>query len=198
MKARTLITYTTLACIAFATVGIVLSNQKSFDVKAKADPSVPHTITFTYADISEFLDDGAEAIAEVSKTTDFGNTFHSSDITIKDTYYTNPTMGDAEHNYIFKLENGGYPYYAYDTNEAIYIEFIMNLDIEGSVTAIVNRTCHYDDGENQSNSTESEDFIELENVDNKHYGLGYEFTFDNQYYDYVTINYIQITYSCSY
>ena len=200
MKNKTFIIYSILSCAALATIGALSFSNQKVNISSSADPTVPHEIKFTYEDISFFeMDDvNYECIAEVSKTTDAGNTFRSSDITIKETYYTNPVKGDSEHNYLFKLENGGYPYYAYNAKEAIYIEFQMNLDVAGPVTAIVNRTCHYNDGENQSNSTESEDFLELDNVDNKYYGLGYTYEFDNQYYDYVTINYIQINYSCSY
>ena len=200
MKVKSLITYTLLTCTASITIGVMLFNQKSFNVQTKADQSVPHTITFTYQDISffEIDEEKFEGIAEVSKETDSGNIFRSSDITIYETYYTNPVKGNAENNYLFKLEHYGYPYFVYDDMSAIYIAFEMNLDIPSSVTANVNITRHYHNGASESDSPETEEFLELLNEENKHYGFGYEYVFDNQYYEYVTIDSIVISYSCSY
>ena len=160
MKIKTLIAYTVLSCTAFATVGVVLLNQKSFDVKTKADPSVPHTITFTYADIADFLDDGGEAIAELTKKTDAGNDFSAVNCDFYYTYGTTPSQGDSEHNYLFKINQPGWEYDYVYSYKVFYVAFEMSLDIENTsgFTAEINWTTHFDDGEHVSSHTETEDF----------------------------------------
>ena len=197
---KRLITYTTLTCATLLAVGATMLGQKSLSIKSYADPvPVNHTIKFTYENVSffEYDDTEDEYIAEDSKKTEADNTFRSSDITIYSASITNPVLGDSENNYIFKLDHVAYPYYTYSSSP-IFIAFEMNLDIAGPVTAIVNRTIHYHKDDVQSNATEDEAFLELDNVDDKHYGWAYEFYFENQYQDYVTINYIEIRYACSY
>ncbi len=189
--------FTTLACSAVVAVGLSLFNSKSFDNVANATLTVPHSVTFIYEDITLFMDDGGECITEVSKTTEAGNTFRSKDFSITNTYQSQPEQGDENHNYIVKVYQPGWEYEYLDSSNLISIEFEMNLDVAGPITAIVNRTIHYNDGESESNSTNSDD-IDYLTDDDKYYCLYYNFAFDNKYYEYVTINYIQISYSCSY
>ena len=189
--------FTTLTCSAVVAVGLSLLNSKSFDNVASATLAVPHSVTFTYEDITLFMDDGGECITEVSKTTEAGNTFRSTDFTITNTYQSQPEQGDENHNYIVKVYQPGWEYEYLDSSNLISIEFEMNLDIAAPITAVVNRTIHYHNGASESDSTKSDD-IDYLSDDDKLYYLFYNFAFDNKYYEYVTINYIQISYSCSY
>ena len=198
MQKRKTIISVFIAVAAIATITISLSKILTSSSFAKATGEVPHEITFTYADIDsdDFLSDGSYCTGMLQKKTDANNTFCSDDLEIIHYSAEGLSFGDIDHQYLFKINHAEYPYYA-DSTTVFSIYFDMKVDVADSVTAIVNRSFYYNDGENTSVSTESESFDVLTDNDLDYY-IGYELKFTNKYYTHVTINYIQINYSCTY
>lgn len=73
----------------------------------------------------------------------------------------------------------------------------MKVNVGYSVTATVERSFYYDDGESTSVTTANEPF-DIITDNGLDYYIGYELKFTNKFYTHVTINYIQINYSCTY
>lgn len=197
MKNKIFIIYTILNCAALAAVGAFSFSNHKVNISSSADPTVPHEIKFTYENIINVLDDGYLFIVELSKKTDVGNDFIIDTCEIYNTYESSPSQGDADHNYIFKINQPNWKYESLYSDKVFYFYFEMNLDAANPITAQINWTTHYDDGENTSDSTNTEDF-DILTEDDKSYLIDYTFKFSNKYHEYVTINYIQINYSCSY
>ena len=196
---KRLITYTTLTCATLLAVGATMLGQKSLSIKSYADPiPVDHTIRFTYENVSGSLYEDGFGLAELSKKTDAGNDFSATELYI---YYTEPyepSEGDAEHDYLFKIYQAGWSQEKLYGGAVFELKFSMELDISTSVTAVVNRTIHFDNGSDAPSNSTGNDNMHIDDVDGMIFELEYEFEFTSKYQQYVTINYIEISYSCSY
>lgn len=207
MNKRVLISAVSVLSIAMV-IGIASVGNKvasSLNI-VKADPvSVEHTIRFTYDDIELFEFEGGLCLASLSKKTNAGNDFVSEDVTIYDYSDIGPSKGDSTHQYLFKVNNSGYPYYVYESKKPVSIEFKMNVDIPFSVTrAIANVSTYYDESGDKnpastSVSTKDCNFDDYEmDEDGLKYDFLYQFEFENKYQYQATINYVEFVYSCTY
>ncbi|MCR5078309.1 MAG: hypothetical protein K6B65_00060 [Bacilli bacterium] len=197
MKARHVLSLATVLVLTAGVVAAFAVNQdKSLSVALGGQEKVDHHITFTKANVSEFLNEDGFALAELSATTDNGNTFKSSDITIQDYGSEGPKQGGEDDDFIFLIHNAGHPYYC-DNYVNFYLSFAMNVDVANSVRVTVTRTTHFNDGESTSNSTQVEE-ANKETTDNLSYSINYSFEFTNKYFEYVTIDAVDVYYSCTY
>lgn len=134
-----------------------------------------------------------------------GNDFSSEDVTINDITDVGPSKGDSTHQYLFKVNNYGYPYYTYNSGIPVSIEFKMNVDIPFSVTrAIANVSTYYDESgkknpESTSVTTKDCNFDDYGmDEDGLKYDFLYDFDFESEYQYQATINYVEFVYSCTY
>lgn len=201
MNKKATLTLTSLIGVsAFALASLFLTRGKA-PQKVIGDASVvEHTIVFGAKNIQDMTYDSENFLYEgklVAKT-DAGNTFSTEELKVYDWGEEAPEIGTATDPFLFKFYQAGWPYYADDT-DCLTVFFEMNLDIEDQVEASATWTTYYDDGTNQSTSTNTSDF-DMVTEDNMNYLLEYTFSFDglNPNIKYATIDALTIQYSCSY
>lgn len=174
-------------------------NNAQFAKASVGDP-VAHHITFTNQDFSvwEKDQDSEYVLAELTHNTDNNYPFKTKEFELYTSSEKGIIKGTSSDEFIVKMYSGS-TQYKLDDWSYIYIKFDMEVDVEDSVLVTVDYTTHYNDGESESDSKQKGIHFSVdEEAGGLLYELSYNFSFTNKFYEYVTIDSIDVYYSCTY